>query len=78
MTTVFVVNKNLQKCPYQLEGCLIWVKCYSIQGVSAVVSVLYPSSRKGEKVILQDLSRLEGQYLQYVCGPHANCLPSQV
>jgi hypothetical protein len=80
-TTVFVANKNLQNCPYQLEGCLIWVKCHSIiaviiesQGVSAVVSVLYPSSRKGQKVILQDLSRLEGQYLQFVCGPHPNCL----
>jgi hypothetical protein len=80
-TTVFVANKNLQKCPYQLEGCLIWVKGYAMiavilasQGVSAVVSVLYPSSKKGEKVFLEDLSRLQGQYLQFVCGPHPNCL----
>jgi hypothetical protein len=64
-----------------LEGCLIWVKGHAMiaviiasQGVSAMVSVLYPSSKKGEKVFLEDLSRLEGQYLQFVCGPHPNSL----
>jgi hypothetical protein len=57
-TTVFLANKNLQKYPKGLRGSLIWVPLLAVVGyvvcstnVSAVLSVLYPYSKKGKRYL---------------------------
>jgi hypothetical protein len=78
--TVFLANKNLQSYPKGMRGSLIWVPFLAViatmiysTGVEAVVSVLYPTSKKGKKSII-DLTELSGQYLNYVTGPNPNAL----
>jgi hypothetical protein len=80
-STVFVANKNLQCYPKGMRGALIWVPLLAViatmiysNGVEAVVSVLYPTHKKGKKALL-DLTVVGGQYLNYETGPNPNALP---
>ena len=65
--------------PQWLTGAITWVPFLAIigtviasRGVSALVSVFYPISRKDEEVLIEDMATMDGQYLQYVSGPNPN------
>ncbi|MGL5934087.1 MAG: hypothetical protein ACRCZI_00540, partial [Cetobacterium sp.] len=73
--TVFLVNKNLQKMPSFLKGGLVWLKDQEVigvvlrsKGISMVMTILHPHSKKGDTLVLEDLSQATGYYLQQLSG----------
>ena len=74
-TIVYLWNKNLQNLPCRVRGGLIYLPKPKIvgfivqsEGYRALVSILFPLSKRGDDVPLNDL-RTDGCYLQQVQGP---------
>jgi hypothetical protein len=73
-TVVYLWNKNLQNLPHRIRGGIIWLPGMKMiaaviqaQGCCALVSVLFPLSRRGNEVEIKNL-RIDGCYLQQVQG----------
>jgi hypothetical protein len=71
---VFIKNKNLQELPIYLRGAILWLAVMKVisvvikaNGEHAYVEILFPASRKGEKLTIAT-KRLEGAYLQQILG----------
>jgi hypothetical protein len=74
--TIYLCNKNLQIFPRRLSGALIWLPSKEIigaviesRGKSAFVRILHPKDRKDQEILLEDMTRIEGHFLQLVLGP---------
>jgi hypothetical protein len=72
---VFLKNKNLQKLPTHCRGAIVWLSVLKVicvvvkaNGEKAHVQLLYPNSRKDQKLTICT-KRLEGAYLQQIHGP---------
>ena len=73
-TNVYLWNKNLQNLPSRVRGGLIYLPKSKIvgfivqsEGYRALVSILFPLSKRGVEVPITDL-RTDGYYLQQVQG----------
>jgi hypothetical protein len=74
--TVYLCNKNLQTFPKKLRGSIMWLPSMKIvaaviesSGRSAYVSTLHPTARAGEEHFLDDMTTLDGHWLQLAIGP---------
>jgi hypothetical protein len=73
---VYLCSKNLQIFPRRLRGAIIWLPSEGIIGAviestgkAAFVKTLHPKARKDEEIVLEDMTRIEGHFLQVVLGP---------
>jgi hypothetical protein len=78
--TVFLSNKNLHDLPRHVRGGVIWLPAKKIVGavlksigIRAYVTVLYPISQRNQVEFVEDMTKVEGYYLQQVLG--INALP---
>ena len=72
---VYLVNKNLQSFPTQLQGAVMWIPSKGIvavvkasKNIEALVYVLHPQSLAGSEIEIEDL-RLTGGFLEQILGP---------
>jgi hypothetical protein len=81
--TVYLSNKNLQTFRRRMRGAIVWLPSMGIiaaviesNGRSAGVRTLHPRNRKDEEHVLNDITTIEGHYLQLVTdGSGADPLP---